>query len=53
MQIKFVDLSALNEEIRERVDCEMAEIHTNTAYIGGPQVEGFEREFAEFLGVPT
>jgi dTDP-4-amino-4,6-dideoxygalactose transaminase len=52
MQIKFVDLSAMNDEIRERVDCEMAEIHKNTAYIGGPHVEAFEREFAEFLGVP-
>ena len=46
MQIKFVDLAAMNEEIRERVDREMAEIHQNTAYIGGPHVEAFEKEFA-------
>jgi dTDP-4-amino-4,6-dideoxygalactose transaminase len=52
MQIKFVDLAAMNEEIRERVDREMAEIHKNTAYIGGPHVEAFEKEFARFLGVP-
>jgi dTDP-4-amino-4,6-dideoxygalactose transaminase len=51
MQIKFVDLAAMNEEIRERVDRELAEIHKNTAYIGGPHVEAFEREFADFLGV--
>jgi len=51
MQIKFVDLAAMNDEIRERVDRELAEIHKNTAYIGGPQVEAFENEFAEFLGV--
>ena len=51
MQIKFVDLSAMNEEIRDRVDREMAEIHKNTAYIGGPHVEAFEKEFAAFLGV--
>ena len=51
MQIKFVDLAAMNDEIRERVDREMAEIHKNTAYIGGPHVEAFEKEFAEFLGV--
>src|SRR5271167_2064487 len=51
MQIKFVDLAAMNEEIRERVDREMAEIHKNTAYIGGPHVEAFENEFAGFLGV--
>ena len=51
MQIKFVDLAAMNDEIRERVDREMAEIHKNTAYIGGPHVEAFEKEFADFLGV--
>lgn len=51
MQIKFVDLAAMNDEIRVRVDRELAEIHRNTAYIGGPQVEAFEKEFAEFLGV--
>ena len=51
MQIKFVDLAAMNEEIRDRVDREMAEIHKNTAYIGGPHVEAFEKEFAAFLGV--
>jgi len=51
MQIKFVDLAAMNDEIRERVDRELAEIHKNTAYIGGPHVEAFENEFAEFLGV--
>ena len=52
MQIKFVDLAAMNDEIRERVDREMAEIHKNTAYIGGPHVEAFEKEFAAYLGVP-
>src|SRR5689334_20226646 len=51
MQIKFVDLAAMNEEIRERVEREMAEIHKNTAYIGGPHVEAFEQEFARYLGV--
>src|SRR5579871_4073407 len=52
MQIKFVDLAAMNDEIRDRVDREMAAIHKNTAYIGGPHVEAFEKEFAQFLGVP-
>jgi len=52
MHIKFVDLAAMNDEIRERVDRELAEIHKNTAYIGGPHVEAFEKEFAAFLGVP-
>lgn len=51
MQIKFVDLAAMNEEIRERVEREMTEIHKHTAYIGGPHVEAFEKEFAHYLGV--
>ena len=51
MQIKFVDLAAMNEEINERVNRELAEIHKTTSYIGGPHVEAFEKEFAEFLGV--
>src|SRR5258708_40187813 len=51
MRIKFVDLAAQNAEIAEDVQREMAEVHQKTAYVGGPQVEAFEREFAEFLGV--
>jgi dTDP-4-amino-4,6-dideoxygalactose transaminase len=51
MRIKFVDLAAQNLEVRERVDAEMAELHRNTAYIGGPHVKAFEQEFANFLGV--
>src|SRR5579872_3216979 len=51
MQIKFVDLAALNDEIRDRVDREFAEIHKNTAYIGGPSVEAFEKEYTNYLGV--
>jgi dTDP-4-amino-4,6-dideoxygalactose transaminase len=50
MRIKFVDLVSQNVEIAERVQREMAEVHQNTAYVGGPQVEGFEKEFAKFLG---
>ena len=51
MKIKFVDLAAQNLEIGERVQFEMDLIHSSTSYVGGDQVESFEREFAEFLGV--
>jgi dTDP-4-amino-4,6-dideoxygalactose transaminase len=51
MKIKFVDLAAQNLEIGERVAAELDLIHSNTAYVGGDQVESFEREFASFLGV--
>jgi dTDP-4-amino-4,6-dideoxygalactose transaminase len=50
MRIKFVDLAAQNVEIADRVQRDLAEIHENTAYIGGPQVEAFEKEFGAFLG---
>ena len=51
MKIKFVDLAAQNLEIAERVESELGSIHSTTSYVGGHQVESFEREFAEFLNV--
>jgi dTDP-4-amino-4,6-dideoxygalactose transaminase len=51
MKIKFLDLNAQNEEIRQDVECGMAEMHRNTAYIGGPAVAAFEKNFADYLGV--
>ena len=51
MKVKFVDLAAQNLEISERVAVEMDRIHTNTSYVGGDQVESFQREFAKFLKV--
>jgi dTDP-4-amino-4,6-dideoxygalactose transaminase len=51
MAIKFVDLAAQNDEIRQRVDAEYQRIHGATAYVGGPQVAEFEDHFAAYLGV--
>ncbi|HEV2171904.1 MAG TPA: DegT/DnrJ/EryC1/StrS family aminotransferase, partial [Candidatus Binatus sp.] len=51
MKVKFVDLAAQNLEIGERVAFEMDLIHSSTSYVGGEQVESFQREFAEFLKV--
>lgn len=51
MRIKFIDLAAQNREIAERIRHELEEIHSQTAYVGGAQVEKFELEFARFLGV--
>ena len=51
MKIKFVDLAGQNLEISERVTAELEAIHSATSYVGGHQVENFEREFAEFLDV--
>jgi dTDP-4-amino-4,6-dideoxygalactose transaminase len=49
--IRLVDLAAQNEEIRADVERSFDEIHRDTAYVGGPQVTAFEREFAAYLGV--
>src|ERR1700730_7891552 len=51
MTVKFVDLAAQNREIREEVEEYISEIHAKTSYIGGEQVNSFEREFATFLNV--
>ena len=51
MKIKFVDLAGQNLEIAERVSRELEAVHSVTAYVGGHQVESFEREFADFLNV--
>jgi dTDP-4-amino-4,6-dideoxygalactose transaminase len=51
VKIKFVDLAGQNLEISERVAAELEAVHSATSYVGGHQVESFEREFAEFLDV--
>src|ERR1700675_3901102 len=50
MRIKFIDLAAQNQEITERIEHELGEIHSRTAYVGGEQEAEFEKEFARFLG---
>ena len=51
MPIKFVDLIAQNRAIHERVQGELELVHADTAYVNGPQIAAFEREFAGYLGV--
>jgi dTDP-4-amino-4,6-dideoxygalactose transaminase len=51
MRIRMVDLSAQNREVRNAVAAEFSFIHERAAYIGGPQVTAFEKDFAQFLGV--
>jgi dTDP-4-amino-4,6-dideoxygalactose transaminase len=51
MKIKFVDLFAQNEEIRQRVEHDLSDLHRKTAYVGGEYVQLFEQEFAAFVGV--
>jgi dTDP-4-amino-4,6-dideoxygalactose transaminase len=49
--IKFVDLAAQNAEIMSQTEAALAELHRQTAYVGGPSVAAFEHAFASYLGV--
>jgi dTDP-4-amino-4,6-dideoxygalactose transaminase len=50
--IPLVDLSAQHAAVAEEVAEGWREVLSQTAFIGGPQVAAFEREYAEFIGVP-
>ncbi len=47
--VKFLDLHAQYESIKEEIDSAIAGVLANSAFIGGKQVESFEQEFAEYL----
>ena len=49
--IPFLDLKAQYRSIKEEVDAAIADVITNTQFILGPAVEGFERDFASYCGV--
>ena len=51
MKIPFVDLKAQYTSIKEEIDAAIADVITNTAFIGGPFTKSFEEAFAEFCGV--
>lgn len=48
MQVPFLDLKAQYRQIENEVLPMVTEAMTNGAFIGGPQVVGFESEFAEY-----
>ena len=49
--IPLVDLSAQHAAVADEVAAGWQEVLARTAFIGGPQVAAFEREYAEFIGV--
>ena len=49
--IPLVDLSAQRAAVADEVAAGWQEVLASTAFIGGPQVAAFEREYAEFIGV--
>jgi dTDP-4-amino-4,6-dideoxygalactose transaminase len=48
--IPLVDLSAQHAAVADEVAEGWREVLARTAFIGGPQVAAFEREYAEFIG---
>ncbi len=52
MNVPFVDLKAQYLSIKSEMDPAVAEIISNTAFIGGKAVAAFEEEFASYLGSP-
>ena len=48
MQVPFLDLKAQYKQIEQEVVPVVTEAMAGGAFIGGPQVAGFETEFAEF-----
>ena len=52
MQIPLIDLKAQYGRIHDEIDAAMRETMEAATFIGGPQVDAFEAEFARYLGVP-
>jgi dTDP-4-amino-4,6-dideoxygalactose transaminase len=50
MQVPFLDLKAQYRRIEHEVFPMLKDAMENAQFIGGPNVEGFEKEFAEFCG---
>jgi dTDP-4-amino-4,6-dideoxygalactose transaminase len=50
MNVPFLDLKVQYRQIEAGLKPVLEDIMTNGAFIGGPQVEAFEQEFADFCG---
>ena len=50
MRVPFVDLKSLHAEISQELGQVFSRVMSNSSFILGPEVEGFEREFAAYCG---
>ncbi len=50
MNIPFLDLGAAYRELQTQIDAAVARTLASGCYIGGPEVEAFEEEFASYCG---
>jgi dTDP-4-amino-4,6-dideoxygalactose transaminase len=48
--VPFLDLVTPHRELEEELVAAFREAVRSAAFVGGPQVEAFEREFAEYCG---
>jgi len=51
MKIPFVDLKAQYQSIKNEMDTAIANVISETAFIGGKYVKEFEQNFANLYGV--
>ena len=51
MPLPFVDLQAQHRSIRGEMETAIQRVLDSGRFVGGPEVEGFEEEFARYLGV--
>ncbi|MCW2565615.1 MAG: DegT/DnrJ/EryC1/StrS family aminotransferase, partial [Mycobacterium sp.] len=51
MSVPLVDLAAQHREIADEIAPQLQKVLECGAFIGGPAVAEFEREYAEFVGV--
>src|SRR5689334_11226401 len=52
MKVPQLDLNAQHEPILTELKTALEEVLASGRFIGGPQVEGFEREVAAITGIP-
>ncbi len=52
MTIKFLNLYQQYTEIKAEIDDAIASVIRDSAFIGGPYVKAFERDFARYIGAP-
>ena len=48
MKVPFIDLKAQYESIKPEIDDAIQQVLDSCAFAGGPFVEAFEKQFAEF-----
>ena len=51
-RVPFTDLAATHKRFLDDVNAAVARVIASGWYIGGPEVEGFERAFAKLAGLP-